>query len=236
MTYMSKPLISLEKACITYKTRTGLFSATYFKALRDIDLDIMAGETLGVMGANGSGKSTLLKLLARIYQPDSGRVRYRTENVSLLSLSLGFNGELSGRDNAVLSSILLGATLKEAKQKLEKIIEFAELESFAASPLKTYSSGMRSRLGFSVALHMHTDVILIDEALAVGDAHFTAKSENAIAKKISSDQTVVLVSHATDQIVKLCDRAIWLKDGFMMSIGAPAKIEDEYNRSIGTAG
>ena len=232
MTHMSKPLISLNNACITYKTSTGLFSSNYFRALRNINLDIMAGETLGVMGANGSGKSTLLKLLARIYQPDSGRVHYQTENVSLLSLSLGFNGELSGRDNAILSSMLLGASFKEAKQKIEEVIEFAELESFADNPLKTYSSGMRSRLGFSVALQMHTDVILIDEALAVGDAHFREKSENAIAEKISSEQTVVLVSHSAEQIVKLCDRAIWLKDSYLMATGEPEKIADEYSRSI----
>jgi lipopolysaccharide transport system ATP-binding protein len=232
MTHMITPLISLKNAGITYKTHTGLFSAKYFKALQNINLDIMAGETLGVIGANGSGKSTLLKLLARIYQPDFGTVRYRAKNVSLLSLSLGFNGELSARDNAILSSMLLGASFKEANQKLEKIIEFAELETFADNPLKTYSSGMRSRLGFSVALHMHTDVILIDEALAVGDAHFKAKSENALAKKISSDQTVVLVSHSAAQIIKLCDRAIWLKDGLIMGAGKPAKIADEYNNSI----
>jgi lipopolysaccharide transport system ATP-binding protein len=218
---MNAPLISLKNACVTYKTSTGLFSAKYFEALKNINLDIMAGETLGVIGANGSGKSTLLKLLARIYQPDSGTVHYRAKNVSLLSLSLGFNGELSARDNAILSSMLLGASFKEANQKLEKIIGFAELES-----------GMRSRLGFSVALHMHTDVILIDEALAVGDAHFKAKSENAIAKKISSDQTVVLVSHSVQQIIKLCDRAIWLKDGLMMGAGKPARIAAEYNNSI----
>ena len=229
---MIAPLISLKNAGITYKTSTGLFSAKYFKALQNINLDIMAGETLGVMGANGCGKSTLLKLLARIYQPDTGTVRYRAENVSLLSLSLGFNGELSARDNAILSSMLLGASLKEANQKLEQIIEFAELDSFADNPLKTYSSGMRSRLGFSVALHMHTDVILIDEALAVGDAHFKAKSEDAIAKKISSDQTVVLVSHSAEQIVKLCDRAIWLKDGLIMGEGEPGRIADEYNQNV----
>lgn len=232
MTHMSEPLISLRKAGITYKTSTGLFSSSYFIALQDINLDIMAGETLGVMGANGSGKSTLLRLLARIYQPDSGTVHYRTDNVSLLSIALGFNGELSGRDNAVLSSMLLGASYKEAMDNIDKVIEFAELESFADHRLKTYSSGMRSRLGFSVALQMHTDVILIDEALAVGDAHFREKSENAIAEKISSEQTVVLVSHSAEQIVKLCDRAIWLKDSYLMATGEPAKIADEYRRSI----
>lgn len=232
MTHMSKPFISLKNACITYKTSTGLFSSNYFMALQNINLDIMPGETLGVMGANGSGKSTLLKLLARIYQPDSGTLHYQTENVSLLSLTLGFNGELSGRDNGILSSMLLGASFKEAKQKIEEVIEFAELESFAGSPLKTYSSGMRSRLGFSVALQMQTDVILIDEALAVGDAHFREKSENAITEKISSDQTVVLVSHSAEQIVKLCDRAIWLKDSYLMATGEPEKIADEYSRSI----
>jgi len=229
---MSEPLISLRNACITYKTSTGIFSYDSFEALIDVNLDIIPGETLGVMGANGSGKSTLLKLLARIYQPDSGTAHYRAENVSLLSLALGFDGELSGVDNAILSSMLLGSSFREAKRKLAEIIEFSELDTFANRPLKTYSSGMRSRLGFSVALHMHTDVMLIDEALAVGDAHFREKSENAITRKMSSEQTVVLVSHSAKQIVRLCDRAIWLKDGQIMGSGKPASITGEYNNSI----
>ena len=229
---MSQTVISLRNAGITYKLSTGLFSSKSFTALKGIDLDIFAGETLGVMGANGSGKSTLMRLLAKIYQPDHGTAHYRAERISLLSIALGFDGQLSGFDNAILSSMLLGASYQKAKKRLRAIIEFSELGSFAGNPVKTYSSGMKSRLGFSVALQMNTDVLLIDEALAVGDARFRKKSENALVKKISSKQTVVLVSHSAEQIVRLCDRAIWLKDGMIEAIGNPKIVTQQYQNSV----
>lgn len=229
---MNQPAISLRNAWITYTTRTGLLSSRKHSALKDINLDIIKGETLGVMGANGSGKSTLLKLLSRIYQPDAGSIKFSVNRVSLMALSVGFDLNLSGSDNAYLSSMLLGASRSEARQKLPAIIEFSELGPYANNPLRTYSSGMRSRLGFSIALQMHADVMLIDEALAVGDAHFKEKSENAINQKLASDQTVVLVSHSTEQIVALCDRAIWLNDGRLVSEGDPVKVAAEYKQFI----
>jgi len=212
----------------TYRTLSGAFSIERFQALKSVNLDIIPGETLGVIGSNGSGKSTLLKILARIYIPDEGEILYNANKISLLSLALGFDPRLSGYDNAILSSMLLGATLREAKQKVAGIIDFSELGDFASHQVRTYSSGMRARLGFSVALNMKTDVLLIDEALAVGDAKFKAKSEKAITEKLSSSQTVVLVSHSAPQINRLCDRAVWIEKGEIVLEGDTDFVTEKY--------
>jgi lipopolysaccharide transport system ATP-binding protein len=225
---MSNSLISLTDVGFTYKTLSGLFSVEKYQALKSINLDVFPGETLGVIGSNGSGKSTLLKVLARIYWPDEGSIVFNAKKISLLSLALGFDARLSGLDNAVFSSMLLGATLNEAKQKVKGIIDFSELGEFASHPVRTYSSGMRARLGFSIALHMQADVLLIDEALAVGDARFRAKSEQAIVKKVTSAQTVVLVSHSADQINRLCDRAVWIENGEIVLAGETDLVTKKY--------
>ena len=225
---MGQPLIRLTNVGFTYKTLTGLLKVDEFKALKSINLDVLPGETLGVIGSNGSGKSTLLKILARIYKPDAGSIVFNAKKISLLSLALGFDPRLSGIDNAILSSMLLGASLKDAKCKVEEIIEFSELGVFAKSPVRTYSSGMRARLGFSVALNMHSDVLLIDEALAVGDAKFKAKSEQAIEKKLNSSQTVVLVSHSASQIDRLCNRAVWIDKGEIVLAGETELVPSKY--------
>jgi lipopolysaccharide transport system ATP-binding protein len=228
---MSSPLISLMDVGFTYRTLSGLLSIEKFQALKSINLDIHPGETLGIIGSNGSGKSTLLKVLARIYQPDEGKIVYNAKKISLLSLALGFDARLSGFDNAMLSSMLLGATLREAKQKVEGIIEFSELGEFASHPVRTYSSGMRARLGFSVALNMQADVLLIDEALAVGDAKFRAKSEKAIVERVKSSQTVVLVSHSGAQINRLCDRAVWIEKGEILEQGDTDFVTGQYAKA-----
>jgi lipopolysaccharide transport system ATP-binding protein len=202
-----------------------------YQALKSINFEVLPGETLGVIGSNGSGKSTLLKILASIYQPDEGEIIFNARKISLLSLALGFDPRLSGLDNAVFSSMLLGATLKEAKEKVPGIVEFSELGESASHPVRTYSSGMRARLGFSVALNMQADVLLIDEALAVGDAHFTKKSEKAIVKKVTSSQTVVLVSHSAEQITRLCDRAIWIDKGEIKLVGDAGLVTEVYTKS-----
>ena len=225
---MKDPLISLVDVGFTYKTLSGLFNIERYKALSSINLDIFPGETLGVIGSNGSGKSTLLMMLAGIFVPDEGSCEFNARKISLLSLALGFDPQLSGFDNALFSSMLLGATLAEAQENLDDIINFSELGKFARQPVKTYSSGMRSRLGFAVALHMHADVLLIDEALAVGDAKFRAKSEHSIVKRITSNQTVVLVSHSAAQIKRLCDRALWIDKGKIMLSGDPVLVTQEY--------
>lgn len=225
---MPGPLIRLTDVGFTYKTLSGLLSIEKYQALRSINLEIFPGETLGVIGSNGSGKSTLLKILAGIYQPDEGEIVFNANKISLLSLALGFDARLSGIDNAILSSMLLGATQTEAKRKVEDIIEFSELGKFASQPVRTYSSGMRARLGFSVALNMKADVLLIDEALAVGDAKFKAKSEKAIVNKVTSSQTVVLVSHSAAQINRLCDRAVWIEKGEIVLAGETDFVTGKY--------
>jgi lipopolysaccharide transport system ATP-binding protein len=225
---MNQPLISLREAGFTYKSLTGMFKVSKFQALNSINLDILPGETLGVIGSNGSGKSTLLKILAGIYRPDAGTIVFNAKKISLLSLALGFDARLSGVDNVILSSMLLGATLREAKQKVDDIVDFAEIGEFATHPVRTYSSGMRSRLGFSVALNMKADVLLIDEALAVGDAKFKAKSEKAIVERLTSSQTVVLVSHSGPQINRLCDRAVWIEKGEIVLEGDTDFVTKQY--------
>lgn len=228
---MVDPLISLKDVGFTYRTLTGVLTVNKYQALKSINLDVFPGETLGVIGANGSGKSTLLRILARVFNPDEGEIVFSAQKISLLSLTLGFDPRLSGNDNAILSSMLLGSSFKEAKQKLAGIIEFSELGNFASHPVRTYSSGMKARLGFSVALAMQTDVLLIDEALAVGDARFKAKSEKAIVKKVTSSQTVVLVSHSAPQINRLCDRAVWIDKGEIISSGETELVTEMYAKA-----
>ena len=225
---MTEAQISLKDVGFTYRTLTGIFKVNKFQALKSINLDVFSGETLGVIGVNGSGKSTLLKILARIYDPDQGSIKFATKKVSLLSLALGFDSRLSGVDNIILSSMLLGASFSQAREKVDDILEFSELGKYANNPVRTYSSGMRSRLGFAVALKMQTDVLLIDEALAVGDAKFKVKSEQAIVEKMNSRQTVVLVSHSAAQIERLCDRAIWIDRGEIKLEGDTGLVAKEY--------
>lgn len=229
---MNEPLIALQNVGFTYRTLAGMFKVNKFQALKSISFDVRPGETLGVIGSNGSGKSTLLKILARIYRPDSGSIVFNARKISILSLSLGFDPRLSGVDNAVLSSMLLGASFREATQLVEGIMAFSELGEFANKPVKTYSSGMRARLGFSVALNMQTDVLLIDEALAVGDAKFKEKSERAIVERVTSSQTVVLVSHSEAQIKRLCDRAVWIEKGELILEGDPVMVTKEYSEAF----
>lgn len=228
---MSDPLISLSQVGFTYRSLTGLMKVERYQALKSINLDVLPGETLGVIGTNGSGKSTLLKILAQIYQPDEGNAVFNAKKISLLSLSLGFDPRISGRNNAILSAMLLGSTQKQARAQVDDVIKFAELNEFANQPVRTYSSGMRSRLGFSVAVRMQTDVLLIDEALAVGDANFKAKSERAIINKVSSSQTVVLVSHSAGQINRLCDRAIWINKGEIVMAGETKLVTKAYSKA-----
>ena len=171
-------------------------------------------------------------MLANIYGVDSGKVTWNCRQVSLLALALGFDADLSGRDNAIISGMLLGGRKHEVMQKLDEIIEFSELGEFIAKPIKTYSNGMRARLGFSVAVKMQSELLLIDEVMGVGDGKFRQKAETAMKNKISSLQTVVLVSHSTEQIRKLCDRALWLEAGKVKMIGTPGLVLDDYNRFL----
>ncbi|WP_226704434.1 ABC transporter ATP-binding protein [Microbulbifer elongatus] len=204
-------IISLVDVGVCYQS-SGSFlrKADSHTALKSISFDLFRGETLGVVGPNGAGKSTLLRLIAGIIQPDSGRVINRGVTVSLLALQAGFDLELTGVDNAIFSGMLLGYSRKQVVSKLAEIAEFSELGDFFDRPVKTYSTGMRARLGFSVAMYMAPDVLLLDEILSVGDKDFKMKAESQMMNKIQSSQTVVLVSHSQQQIERVCDRVIEL--------------------------
>jgi len=229
---MNTNVMELCNVSVRYKTRRAFFRHDYFTALDDVSFTIHKGETLGVIGSNGCGKSTLLRVLANIYGVDDGTVHWHCKQVSLLSLSLGFDVELSGRDNAIISGMLLGSRKKDVLAKLEEIVEFSELQKFIDKPIKTYSSGMRARLGFSVALKMQSELLLIDEVMGVGDANFKAKANKAMIDKISSEQTVVLVSHSINQVKRLCSRVLWLDKGRIKMIGAPNDVIKAYDQSL----
>lgn len=205
-------IISLQDVGVRYKRRGGLFrAAEYYQALEGVSFDIRRGETLGIVGRNGAGKSTLLKVIAGIIQPDRGKVINNGVTASLLTLQAGFDPELSGIDNTILSGMLMGYTKHQVEARIGDITSFSELGDFMYEPVKTYSSGMRSRLGFSVAMYMSPDVLLLDEVLSVGDASFKKKAESEMMKKIHSNQTVVLVSHSQQQIDRTCERKIKLR-------------------------
>ena len=229
---MQTPVMQLKNIGLIYKTRAGLFRKVRYDALENVSFDIKKGETLGVIGRNGCGKSTLLRILAGIYTPDSGIIERNCKRICLLSLATGFDIELSGIQNAVLSSMLLGSGKQEALEKLDEIIEFSELGDFIHKPLKTYSSGMKARLGFAVGLKMNADILLIDEILGVGDAAFREKATNALLHKIHSDQSVVFVSHSGQKIKKLCNRALWLEGGVVKTIDKPEKVIRMYQREL----
>jgi len=229
---MTSNLMELSNVSVRYKTRLSFFRHDYFTALDDVSFTIIKGETLGIIGANGCGKSTLLRVLADIYGVDKGTVCWHCRQVSLLSLSLGFDIELSGRDNAIISGMLLGSRKRDVLAKLDEIIEFSELQDFIDKPIKTYSSGMRARLGFSVAIKMQSELLLIDEVLGVGDGKFKRKATDAMVNKISSEQTVVLVSHSMGQIEKLCNRVLWLDRGKVKMIGTSDEVVDAYELFI----
>ncbi|MBB3142007.1 ABC transporter ATP-binding protein [Halomonas organivorans] len=204
-------IISLQNVGVRYKRRGGfLRKPEYFQALEGVSFDIHRGETLGILGRNGAGKSTLLRVVAGIIQPDSGEIVNHGVTVSLLALQAGFDAELPGTDNAILSGMLMGYTRKQVEARLDDIAEFSELGDFMYEPVKTYSSGMKSRLGFSVAMYMTPDVLLLDEVLSVGDKDFKKKAETEMMKKVHSNQTVLLVTHSEQQAKRLCERSISL--------------------------
>ncbi len=206
-------IIELKNVGVRYRRKAGFMRSSAFWALHDVSFELKHGETLGVIGRNGAGKSTLLRLLAGILAPDSGEVVRQTERVSLLALQAGFIPSLTGRQNAVLSGILLGLTRREVEERMDEMVRFAELEQFIDEPVRTYSSGMRARLGFTVAFQADPDVLLVDEVLGTGDASFRAKSSTAMRQKIASDKTVVIVTHYPETVLDLCDRVVWVEKG-----------------------
>ena len=197
------------------------------KVLRGLDFEVKKGEFLGIVGRNGSGKSTLLKVLSGIYVPEKGDVEIYGTLVPFIELGVGFNPELTGRENIYLNGALLGFSNAEVDEMYDEIVEFAELKDFMDQKLKNYSSGMQVRLAFSIAIRARGDILILDEVLAVGDAAFQQKCNDYFAS-LHGNQTVVLVTHSMDNVRKFCDRAILIEDGKIKCEGNPKKVADEY--------
>jgi len=200
-----------------------------FEALKGVSFEIEEGKILGIIGKNGSGKSTMLRAIAGIFSPDKGTINLHGNSISLLSIGVGFNKKLSGYENIYLSGMLLGFKEEEIKSKEKEIIDFADIGDFMYKPVKTYSSGMYSKLAFAITAILETDIMLIDEVLSVGDAKFKEKSYNKMKDLISDEKrTVIIVSHNLNTIKKLCDEVLWLNDGEIIEMGNPKEIIPRY--------
>jgi lipopolysaccharide transport system ATP-binding protein len=228
---MGEVLIELEHVGVAFNAQRSLGGARYW-ALEDVNLQLRRGERLGIIGRNGAGKSTLLRVLAGILAPDRGKVRRGGVSCQLMSLALGFVPHLSGRDNAVLSGLLLGLRRRDIVARLPAIREFSELGEFFEQPIATYSAGMNMRLAFSVAMQVEPDVLLIDEVLAVGDAEFQEKSGDALRARMGEGHTVVLVSHDEKQIAARCDRMLWIEHGRSVLEGTRDEVFAAYHRDL----
>ena len=228
-----EPIISLQEIGVRYKRSGNVFRRkSYFEVLKSVTLDIYPGETLGILGRNGSGKSTLLRIISGVIRPDHGKIINHGASVSLLALQAGFDPNLNGRENAILSGMLQGYTRCEVQAQLGEIQEYSELGEFFFEPVRTYSTGMRARLGFSITTIISPDVLLVDEVLGVGDKHFQEKAERTMATKILSEQTVVLVSHSHHQIARLCDRAVLIDEGIGFATGDPHEVINIYEERL----
>ncbi len=229
----SQVILDARQVGISYRQRSGLLRYERFWGLKDVTFSLRAGETLGIIGSNGAGKSTLLRMIAGIIAPDRGELwRHPQMTASLLALNAGLKPELSGRENAIISGLLLGMKHHEITALLDDIRAFSGLEEFFERPVGTYSTGMRARLGFAVAINADPDVLLIDEVLGVGDHNFKTKSHAAIKDKIRSNKTVVLVSHSMEAIRSLSDRVLWLQQGTSIVCDEPNYVINGYIETI----
>ena len=199
-----------------------------FWALRDVSFEIPTGETFGIVGGNGSGKSTLLKILAGILRADEGSAVARGRLSALLELGAGFHPELTGRENVYLNGSILGFTSREIRNLFDDIVEFAELEQFIDEPVRNYSSGMYMRLGFSVAIHVEPEILLVDEILAVGDLTFQKRCLDRFARLRDEGRTIVVVSHDLDMIGRLCDSSVWINKGELASVGSSSSVLEDF--------
>ena len=205
------------------------FQGNTFKAVKGISFEIKKGEIIGICGKNGSGKSTTLRAIAGIFSPDYGSIDLHGNSISLLSIGVGFQKRLSGLENIYLSGMLLGFNKEQIDEKLDAIIEFSELGNAIHKPVRSYSSGMYSKLAFAITAILETDIMLIDEVLSVGDVKFKQKSYNKMKELIDDeDRTVVIVSHSSKTLRELCDKVIWLHDGEIKEIGPSSEVVDHY--------
>jgi ABC-type polysaccharide/polyol phosphate transport system ATPase subunit len=244
---MSAPAIRLEQVSLCYRLAKqripslkeyaihwikGALVYEQLWALRDVDLEVGRGETVGIVGRNGAGKSTLLKVISRVLAPTSGRVAVTGTVAPILELGTGFDHELTGLENIHLNALLLGHTRKEILPRLDAIVEFSELGDFVRTPIRNYSSGMVARLGFSIATAWVPEVLILDEVLAVGDAAFTAKCERRLEEFHRQGSTVLLVSHSAAAIAKNCQRCLWLDRGRLRADGSPAEVLALYGEAV----
>jgi ABC-type polysaccharide/polyol phosphate transport system ATPase subunit len=203
-----------------------------FWALKNVSFDVPTGSTFGLIGSNGSGKSTLLKCLAKIYYPEKGSITAYGRVAALLEVGSGFHQELSGRENIFLNGSILGMSKKEITRTFDEIVEFSGVEQFIDQPVKNYSSGMYVRLGFSIAINVDPDVLVVDEVLAVGDAEFQQKCFQKFKDFKAAGKTVILVSHSLDTVQSMCDSAAWLSHGDMMAVGPAEPTIKAYLHSL----
>ncbi|REE90515.1 ABC-2 type transport system ATP-binding protein/lipopolysaccharide transport system ATP-binding protein [Paenibacillus taihuensis] len=202
-----------------------------FFALQNVSFSVEKGEVFGVIGMNGAGKSTLLKVIAGIQKPTLGSVERHGSMAPLIELGAGFNGELTGIENIYLNGLLLGFSKKFIKEKLDEIVDFSELDKFIHTPLKNYSSGMKARLGFSIATIVKPEILIVDEVLAVGDFKFKEKSEKKINTMTENGTTVLFVSHSLGQVEAICQRVLWLEKGNVKKIGPAKEIVEQFRNS-----
>lgn len=229
----TKSAISVRNVCIDYKSlKTGSIKKNFFKlrkakqevfrAVNNVSFEVPEGQILGITGKNGSGKSTMLRAIAGIFSADSGEIDLHGHTISLLSIGVGFDKELSGRENIILSGMLLGFSEQFILEKMPEIIDFAGIGKFIDMPVRTYSSGMHSKLAFSITAILETEIMLIDEVLSVGDQKFKKKSYNKMKQLISKkDRTVVIVSHSMSTLKDLCDQIMWMHDGEIIMLDKP---------------
>lgn len=199
------------------------------RAVSDVSFTVEKGKILGIVGRNGSGKTTLLRSVAGIFRPDEGYIDTKGNRVSLMAIGIGFNGNNTGRENILKSGMLLGCDLNYVKEHMDEIIEFSELGDFIDRPVRTYSSGMYSKLSFAVTAILDTDIMLVDEVLSVGDERFRKKSYKKMEELMLSDRTVLIVSHATDTLKKFCDEILWINDGKFMELGQTEEVLKKYD-------
>ena len=226
--YGGRQFSTLKSALLQRSILRDLQPSETFPALTDVSFSVPKGSTYGVMGRNGSGKSTALKLVAGITKPTSGSVRVEGRISALIELGAGFHPEISGRENVFINGIMLGLTKREIQERFDEIVDFAELREFIDAPVKTYSSGMRARLHFAIATSVRPRILLIDEALAVGDQAFRIKSQARIEELLRAAGTLVLVSHSLEEIRRLCTRALWIEQGILKADGSVEDVVDEY--------
>src|SRR5919107_4986068 len=243
----AEPRIRVEDVSVTY--RTSLDAAPTLRgtvlrlgrrervvreihALKGVSFEVPEGQVLGVVGANGAGKSTLMRTVAGILPPNSGRVEVHGRVSTLLALGVGFNRKMTGRQNVVLGGLAAGLTRAQLAAQYEEIVAFAELEDFMDMPMRTYSSGMYGRLAFAVAVSMEPDILVIDEALSVGDARFKKKSFEKMKQLCDEDRTILLVTHAMGTVKKLCDRAMWLHKGEVVMKDRSKEVVKHYTRFL----